>query len=75
MQKKLEYNSDKVSRDVLPNFTLISRTNLKLMMMKELLMKLPNWKAPGSNGVQGFWIVELTGLHTKMAQYLNLCLL
>ena len=43
-------------------------------MMKKALMKLPNWKAPGPDGVQGFWIKQLTGLHTKMAQYLNECL-
>ena len=25
--------------------------------------KIPNWKAPGPDGVQGYWIKKLTALH------------
>lgn len=42
--------------------------------MKKVLKKLPNWKAPGPDAVQGFWIKNLTNLHSKMLQYLNECL-
>ena len=43
-------------------------------LLKKALVKLPNWKAPGPDAVQGFWIKQLTKLHSKMAQYLNECL-
>jgi len=37
-------------------------------------VKLPNWKASGSDTVQGFWIKNLTNLHGELAEYLNECL-
>jgi len=43
-------------------------------MLKKALVKLPNWKAPGPEAVQGFWIKNLTNLHGKLAEYLNECL-
>ena len=33
--------------------------------------KIPNWKAPGRDGVQGFWIKKLTNLHERTAFQLN----
>ena len=42
--------------------------------LRETLMKLPNWKAPGPDGVQGFWIKNFTSLHRLLARYLNDCL-
>ena len=33
--------------------------------------KVPNWKAPGRDGVQGFWVKKLTSLHGKIAHHLN----
>ena len=42
--------------------------------LKRTLKNLPNWKAPGPDAVQGFWIKNLTNLHGKLAQYLNDCL-
>ena len=33
--------------------------------------KLPNWKAPGRDGVQGFWLKKLRGLHGRIAEQLN----
>ena len=43
-------------------------------MMKKALKKLPNWKAPGPDAVQGFWIKNLTNLHSKLVDHLNECL-
>ena len=40
-------------------------------MVKEQLKKIPNWKAPGPDGVQGFWIKNLNGLHDRIAEQLN----
>ena len=33
--------------------------------------KIPNWKAPGPDGVQGYWIKNLTALHERMADHMN----
>ena len=39
--------------------------------VKEQLKKIPNWKAPGPDGVHGFWIKNLNGLHNRIAEQLN----
>ena len=33
--------------------------------------KIPNWKAPGPDGVQGYWIKNLTALDERMADHMN----
>ena len=33
--------------------------------------KMPNWKAPGRDKVQGFWIKSMTNLHERIAEQLN----
>ena len=33
--------------------------------------KIPNWKAPGRDRVQGFWIKKLTNLYERTAFQLN----
>ena len=43
-------------------------------MIKKALVKLPNWKVPGPDAVQGFWIKNLTNLHSKLVDHLNECL-
>ena len=42
--------------------------------VKKLLRKVPNWKAPGPDGVQGFWLKNFTSMHTYLTQYLAHCL-
>ena len=42
--------------------------------VKKMLRKIPNWKAPGPDGVQGFWMKNFTSMHTYLAQYLAHCL-
>ena len=39
--------------------------------LKEQLKRIPNWKAPGPDGVQGFWIKNLLGIHNRIAEQLN----
>ena len=36
---------------------------------------MPNWKAPGKDKVQGYWIKSLTNLHERIAEQLNKVLL
>ena len=33
--------------------------------------KIPNWKAPGPDGILGYWIKNLTALHEQMADCIN----
>ena len=32
---------------------------------------MPNWKAPGRDGVQGFWIKNLTSLYNNTGEQLD----
>ena len=40
-------------------------------MVKMQCRKMPNWKAPGKDGVQGYWSKDLTLLHPHIAVQLN----
>ena len=33
--------------------------------------KMPNWKAPGKDGVQRYWLKNLTSSHPRIAAHLN----
>ena len=37
-------------------------------MVTERVKKTPNWKAPGPDGVQGYWLKKLTSLHDRIAE-------
>ena len=37
----------------------------------EKCRKMPNWKAPGNYGVQGYWINNLSNLHERIAIQMN----
>ena len=43
-------------------------------MLRSGVKRLSNWKAPGPDGVVGFWFKKLTSLHAAMAGKLQLCL-
>ena len=38
------------------------------------LSKMPNWKSPGPDFVQGFWLKNFTSLHRRMTEQLSKCL-
>ena len=40
-------------------------------MITRQCRKMPNWKAPGKDKVQGFWIKSMTNLHERIAEQLN----
>ena len=42
--------------------------------VKRVLSKVPNWKAPGPDGVQGFWLKNLKSLHERIRNFLQECL-
>ena len=39
-----------------------------------MLARIPNWKAPGPDMVQGFWIKHFTSLHEHLLQNYKDCL-
>ena len=42
--------------------------------IKKRISKMPNWKAPGPDGVQWYWMKGFTSLHERMADQLDNCL-
>ena len=40
-------------------------------MVKIQCRKMPNWKAPGKDGMQEHWLIKLTSLHPCIATQLN----
>ena len=44
-------------------------TTIRMVLLQS--KTIPNWKAPGPDGVQGFWIKKLTSLHERIAVQTN----
>ena len=42
--------------------------------VKKRINKIPNWKAPGPDGVQGYWMKGFENLHERIAGQLDKCL-
>ena len=38
--------------------------------VRDQCRKMPNWKAPGKDGVQGYWLKNLTNLHNRIAGHM-----
>ena len=47
---------------------------ITLEKVRKQLKKVPNWKAPGPDGVQGFWLKNFKSLHPRIAEQLHQCL-
>lgn len=44
---------------------------LSVEKVRKQARKMPNWKAPGNDGVQGYWIKNFTNLHERISEQLN----
>ena len=42
--------------------------------LKEILGRMPNWKSPGPDLVQGFWLKNFSNLHEGVTLQLKKCL-
>ena len=40
-------------------------------MMRNKVQKLPNWKAPGPDGVLGYWLKSMPSLYDRIVRQLN----
>ena len=47
---------------------------INLIKLKKQITRIPNWKCPGPDGVQGYWIKNLSAVHDSMSNQLNKCL-
>ena len=42
--------------------------------LKKILGRMPNWKSPGPDLVQGFWLKTFSSLHERVRLQLKECL-
>ena len=47
---------------------------INLIELKKQITRIPNWKCPGPDGVQGYWIKNLSAMHDRISNQLNECL-
>lgn len=47
---------------------VVTRDDVKMQVRK-----LPNWKSPGPDGIQGFWLKKFVAMHEAFAVHLNDC--
>ena len=40
---------------------------INLIKLKKQITRIPNWKSPGPDGVQGYWIKNLSAMHDRMS--------
>ena len=50
------------------------KTDITKDKMRRVMRKMPNWKSPGPDNVQGYWLKSLTSLHEKLVMLLQECL-
>ena len=43
-------------------------------LLKTTLKRISNWKAPGHDGIHGFWFKKFTSTHCRLALEMNRCL-
>ena len=43
-------------------------------MVRKQLKKMPNWKSPGPDGLQGYWVKNFTSCHERLALQLRNCM-
>ena len=43
-------------------------------LLKTTLKRISNWKAPGHDGIHGFWFKKFTSIHDRLALEMNRCL-
>ena len=57
----------KSCRKQFENVNSMEKVEISQEMVKMQCRKMPDWKAPGKVGVQGYWLKNLTSLHPRSA--------
>ena len=47
---------------------------IRVDLLRTTLKRISNWKAPGHDGIQGFWFKKFTSIHDRLALEMNRCL-
>ena len=47
------------------------RIGINIERIRKQCRKIPNWKAPGRNGVQGYWVKSFSSLHKRLSSQMN----
>ena len=50
------------------------KIDITINKMMRVMRKISNWKAPGPDKFQGYWLKNLTPLHDKLGLYVQECL-
>ena len=50
------------------------KAEILIDLLKTTLKKIPNWKAPGPDGIYGFWFKKFISIHDRVALERNRCL-
>ena len=53
------------------NINSMEKVEISQEMVKMQCRKMPNWKTPGKDGVEGYWLKNLTSLHPRISVQLN----
>ena len=56
------------------NFKKQEKIDITTGSLKKILSRMPNWKSPGPDLVQGFWLKNFSSLHEKVRLQLKECL-
>ena len=51
----------------LKELTLQDDINIEIKKVRKQIRKMPNWKSPGPDAVQGYWFKNLSNLHNSIA--------
>ena len=49
--------------------------SVSIEILKKQIKKLPNWKSPGPDGIQGYWVKNFTSIQPILTAMLNDCLI
>uniref|UniRef100_A0A1X7VJC5 Uncharacterized protein n=1 Tax=Amphimedon queenslandica TaxID=400682 RepID=A0A1X7VJC5_AMPQE len=52
-------------------YTRQEDVKIEVSMIRKRSMRMANWKIPGMDGVQGYWLKYLTACHERIARQLN----
>ena len=50
------------------------KTEIHIDLPKTTIKRISNWKAPGHDGIHGFWFKKFTSIHGRLALEMNRCL-
>ena len=56
------------------NVTKQEKVDITKESLKKILGRMPNWKSPGRDLVQGFWLKNFSSLHGRVRSQLKECL-